>query len=440
MNFTTDELSEVETDILENIEEYIKNEVLHISSPQFYHYLISDITDVFHDYWVDCGFCDEDDYDEVQTIVENLLDVYFDFSIIPRRSHSYHCLVENSKNVDDVCKQIDKLKNIPQPKQKTPEWHEFRYNLITASNIWKAVSSDAQRNSLIYEKCKPLNMNQLNNNGSNTESAFHWGIKYEQVTVLIYEHMFQTKLYDFGCIRHPVYEFIGASPDGINCDFTNEQRYGRMLEIKNIVNREITGIPKEEYWIQTQIQMETCDLDDCDFVETRFKEFENEDDFYKDQEHEYKGVVLHFIVKTLNMTQQQITENLANINNPVYKYMPVDVSCDKETIGLWIDREKEMSPHLTLFKVDYWYLDEFSCVLIERNRLWFQSALPIIRETWNTILEERKNGYEHRASKKRIPKTEPKLIVEKNGELFSQQIHNMPITNSICLIKLEAYE
>ena len=29
-----------------------------------------------------------------------------------------------------------------------------------------------------------------------------------------------------------------------------------MLEIKNPVSREITGIPKEEYWIQMQLQME----------------------------------------------------------------------------------------------------------------------------------------------------------------------------------------
>ena len=52
-----------------------------------------------------------------------------------------------------------------------------------------------------------------------------------------------------------------------------------MVEIKNIVNREITGRPKEEYWIQTQIQMEVCDLDECDFVETRFKEYDSKEDY-----------------------------------------------------------------------------------------------------------------------------------------------------------------
>ena len=56
--------------------------------------------------------------------------------------------------------------------------------------------------------------------------------------------MNNTKISDFGCIQHEKYNYIGASPDGINTD-PNSILYGRMLEIKNIVNRDITGIPKE---------------------------------------------------------------------------------------------------------------------------------------------------------------------------------------------------
>jgi hypothetical protein len=81
---------------------------------------------------------------------------------------------------------------------------------------------------------------------------------------------------DFGCLQHDAHAFLGASPDGINVDPAS-QRYGRMLEIKNIVNRDITGIPKKEYWIQMQLQMETADLNECDFLETQFSE-EGDDD------------------------------------------------------------------------------------------------------------------------------------------------------------------
>jgi hypothetical protein len=89
--------------------------------------------------------------------------------------------------------------------------------------------------------------------------------------------------------RHPKYDYIAASPDGINVDSNNE-RYGRMVEIKNIYNREIDGIPTDNYWIQMQFQMEVCDLDECDFSETRMKEY-SEEEFYADTTSKYKGVI-----------------------------------------------------------------------------------------------------------------------------------------------------
>ena len=115
----------------------------------------------------------------------------------------------------------------------------------------------------------------------NTNTTLHWGQKYEPLSVKIYEHTYNTKVEDFGCIQHEIYTFLGASPDGINVDPTS-QRYGRMLEIKNIVNREIDGIPKKEYWIQMQLQMEVCDLDECDFLETKFTEYEDIQAYTKD--------------------------------------------------------------------------------------------------------------------------------------------------------------
>lgn len=439
MDFNDSELLDIENDIYENIEEYLRSEVINISSPHFYAELIEDITNVIHDYWMDCGICDDEDYDEVETIVENLLDVYLDFSPIPRRSISYHSLVEPVyKDVDDMLNKINALKNLPQPKQKTKEWYEFRYNLITASNIWKALSSTAQQNSLIYDKCKPFNASQSTMSSTNTESAMHWGIKYEPLTVMWYEHVYQTKLDDFGCIQHPLHKCIGASPDGINTDPSNKELFGRMVEIKNIVNREITGCPKEEYWVQTQVQMETCDLEECDFVETRFKEYESEDKFYADTEHEFRGVILHFMFKTANMSTEEISANLTLINSPIYKYMPFDIAVDKESIDDWIGKTKATyQDEMILFSKLYWFLDEHSCVLIQRNRAWFQAAAPLIEDTWQTILKERADGYEHRAAKKRAVKAEPIIHVDKMEDSTSQNIRNMPLTNSICLVKLD---
>ena len=49
----------------------------------------------------------------------------------------------------------------------------------------------------------------------------------------------------------------------------------------------------------------------------------------------------------------------------------------------------------------YWYLDKMSCVLVFRNRQWFNKAVEQINGVWGTILRERESGYEHRAPNRR---------------------------------------
>ena len=77
---------------------------------------------------------------------------------------------------------------------------------------------------------------------------------------------------------------------------------------------------------------------------------------------------------------------------PKYIYMPLDIPCDPASINEWIQKTKtEMKPKYTLYTTHYWYLDEFSCILVKRNRLWFQSVLPKIQNTWNLIEISRTN-------------------------------------------------
>jgi hypothetical protein len=368
------------------------------------------ISNILYEEWLEAGFfIDNDDENnedllEIQEFVKQLWNVYIDFAEIPQRSISYKdsisCNNIRNDNIienlsETISEKIKKLTKMPQPAQRSPEWYEFRSNLLSASSIWKIFSSESQLNSLIYEKCSPNIQHGNDFSKTNTESAAHWGIKYEPVTVMIYEKMFNTKIGDFGCIRHPRYKFIGASPDVINIE-PKSSHYGRMLEIKNIVNREITGIPKEEYWIQTQIQMETCDLEECDFMETRFLEYSNSEEFFKDDKREHRGIILYFIEKDINSP---------TVNIPKYEYMPLSIEINYESINNWITnirKEHKQNGTSLLFSTIYWYLEEYSCVLIPRNRLWFEKALPKIENTWEIILKERIGGYEHRASKKKI--------------------------------------
>ena len=261
--------------------------------------------------------------------------------------------------------------------------------MLTSSNLDKIFGSLARRNSLIYEKCKPYCFKE--NNYINTESSLHWGNKYEPISIMIYEELYSTKIGQLGCMTHSIIKYLGASPDGINIDELNN-KYGRLLEIKNIVNRDINGIPSETYWVQMQIQMEVCNIDECDFFETRIKEYTNKEEFLLDNNVIKKGIILYFI------SNKEIDNYV-----PFYIYMPLSII----DIDEWINNTKEEYSsiyHYDLHTILYWYLDEYSCSYIPRNKRWFQALLPKIEETWNIIEYERIHGYLHRMPKQRIKK------------------------------------
>lgn len=403
MDLSTDEYQDIENTILDLMMDYIKNESAQYANPDFHENMIKDITELLYEEYKEYGVL-ENDQEEIEIIVKNTSLLFFEMNDIPTRSRFYELpqntdekweyhekivepLIKTDSKKVEIETQIQYLKNKPQPAQRSKEWYEYRYNLITASNIWKIFSSDAQQNSLIYEKCRPFEQQHQGYASHNTESSLHWGIKYEPLSVLVYEKENSTKVGDFGCIQHETYPFLGASPDGINID-QNSNKYGMMIEVKNIVNREITGIPSEAYWIQMQLQMETCDLPECDFIETRFKEYEDEQPFYEDESRKYKGVILHFMKKTQNDFH--------------YEYMPLDLSTEKIDIDKWISQKRDaLRSDYSLFKTHYWYLDQYSCVLVERNRFWFESVIPKIEDFWKLIEKERVEGFEHRAPKKR---------------------------------------
>jgi len=430
-----EEYTALELTIHELLYEKFGCDILTFPKPDFHTNLVNEMTELLFESWKENGICNDDDYEDVHENVFSCIDTFFEMHeniIPPRSSFGTTTTLFPSITQDKINNQIELLRNAYQPPQRTLEWYEYRHNLMTASNLWKIFSSDAQRNSLIYEKCKPFDPFQSDKTNWHAGGALHWGTVYETVSIQLYEIMYHTTVEDFGCIQHPEYSCIGASPDGINVDPLSN-RYGRMIEVKNIVNREITGIPKEEYWIQMQLQMETCNLNECDFIETRFKEYDSEEDFYNDQIkdsdsgsdiHKWRGVILCFIER-----------NVPN-SKPTYKYMPLDVPVDKTTVDCWIYNMKHaVREQLVLYTAKYWYLDEFSCVLVRRNRLWFEAALTKILNTWDTILKERETGYEHRMAKKRDTTIEKQTIVSNKDNNYI--IHNLPSTNNVCLIKLD---
>ena len=311
--------------------------------------------------------------------------------------------IENQNNYnkkkEKIKKKIEYLESVYQPEQRTDEWYQHRHGLITASSIWKVFGSQSIQNQLIYEKCSPIDVKKYSK--VNTESPLHWGQKYEQLSKDLYEILNNTKIQEFGCIKHPnpAYYFIGASPDGINV-CPSSHLYGRMLEIKNVVSREITGIPKEDYWIQMQIQMEVCRLPECDFLETKFVEYEDECAFDADSNKENDETKWNY---NLEGKRRGVIVYFIKDDKPIYEYAPLEITTKME-FNQWFEQKIYSYNTVTWIKNIYWRLEVYSCVLVLRDKAWFKNAVVKIEELWKTVETEKVKGFEHRAPKRRIVK------------------------------------
>ena len=425
--FTEDHAVELVETAFHLMEEFMNDNPTAISDPNFHDILLEEIKEMFYiqmeDHILESDYIEHD----MNDLLEDAFHIYIT-TFHPERSLEQRDEDEPEENDEDgggehdvdthllVEAKIQRLRDTPQPVQRTPEWYTFRWNLITASNAWKAFESQSTINQLIYEKCQPLKdcmsePTEEDNKMVNTNTTMHWGQKYEPLSVMLYEHMYNSKVEDFGCIQHTTYGFIGASPDGIVVQ-SNSGRYGRMLEIKNIVNREINGIPKKEYWVQMQLQMEVCDLDECDFLETKFTEYPNYQSYRDDsalgaiedetfhsytttKTGDYKGIIMHFHTRE---------------GAPHYEYMPLHIWAPDD-VRRWEEttlQKYELPPYQhTFIKFIYWKLEKLSCVLVMRNKEWFKNNVGQLAKVWKTIEEERVTGYEHRAPNRK-PKKDPK--------------------------------
>ena len=442
---------------LQLMHDYILENPTEMSEPDFEETMIDELKNLIENqyntfFWL---LPDKEIFDtELDEIIGYALSLFYIYFMPPRSyptTYPIHFLEECDRDRKRNC--LKDLKEAPQPAQRTKEWYAFRYNLITASNAYKAMDpSQSVQNQLIYEKCSPLltkveqnseqNL-QLNENdlvkvitfapllpkvekvAVNVNSPMHWGQKYEPVSVLLYEDMYDTKVGDYGCIKHRTYSFLGASPDGINDVLSSGKgstRYGRMLEIKNIVNREIDGIPKKEYWIQMQLQMETCDLDECDFLETRFKEIEEEEYLEKDKELEKQEEELD------DQEQKEINQGIiiyfASMDgNPFYVYKPLHM-IQQYFEDVWFNQqiEEQQKCGRCWIKNIFWKLEEYSCVLVLRNQVWFQENICFLEKLWLTVLKERENGeWISRGPQKRIKKEKETDKVDKVSVKFCKE-------------------
>lgn len=246
--------------------------------------------------------------------------------------------------------------------QRTAAWHAKRGEMLTASEIWKCFgnASASARQELILSKLQPRK------GGDAQVGALVWGTRFEPIAKEIYCHLEGVKLEELTCVRHPTHEFLGASPDGLV--ISQDERLGRLVEFKCPISRNFTEdspVP-EEYYHQMQLQMECTDLQECDYVEFKFKTMN------------YSEWV---------MTQAPFKSFFAVSESGEVKYRGIGDS----RLETWASEELGESWHES-WQIIYWVIVVWRKKLVARDSEWMSTHFPEMKATWEEIMMHRNAG------------------------------------------------
>lgn len=300
-------------------------------------------------------------------------------------------------------KQILEIKNIPQFKQKSPEWFKQRNECLTATAIATALDDDPYKYpiELLFDKCgigQPFVENE----------NVHHGKKYEQIANMFYSSRNNIRVSEYGLIRHNKYKFIGASPDGI-CEkyqLTSDKLsrlVGRLLEIKcpkkrRIITRgEIDGdICPHYYYVQVQTQLFVTGMDECDFLQCQILEYDSWKEYIEDSKPNMPGISKKTnlekgcLIQLLPRSMVSGSNKNLCIFNAVYIYPP-KLHMENDEIEKWIANElmhfheNTMAQEYVVDRIIYWKLTNMLCTTIKADNEWFRSIIPLLKQFWNYV-------------------------------------------------------
>jgi putative phage-type endonuclease len=329
--------------------------------------------------------------------------------------------------LDDDCirrrDQLRKLKAIVSPPQKSEEWYKLRRERITASDGgtiigWNKYSSPYD--CLLKKVEEPP--------FCGNENVFH-GNKYEDCAALLYQDRMNVQMSNFGLLPHPTCPFLGASPDVIIDEYKLDGIHktnlvGRMIEIKCPSRRKIITSGEifdnqcsKYYWVQVQLQLECCDLDECDFIQCEIDEYQSWDDFVEETNPNEpykseifgleKGCIVQILPKNVKDKINYKTYDQIVYDNAKHIYPPT-VYMSPYQDQQWIEQVKkdiETKPEYNdkyFDKVCHWRLEKMGCCTIKRDREWYAKYYPVYEDFWNKVLFFRKNKDKFELLKKYI--------------------------------------
>lgn len=300
------------------------------------------------------------------------------------------------------------LRAIELPEQRSKEWFQMRSQKITASDIGIILGDSKYDAEYTFILKKTIGSTFQSN-----KYCYH-GKKLEEIATMIYEYRMNVIVEEFGLMEHPKYKFLGASPDGICSPYKLDGKHksslvGRMLEIKCPLARDINrGGPIKNhicplhYWDQVQLQLECCDLDECDFLQCKIREYVDKDEFINDTDEREpfrskkfgfeKGCLIQLIPKKRvnDKYLQTVFDSAIFIYPPKIEMTPYD--CDMWIAKVMANFHRDKKYYDYVFdRVIYWRLEDLVNVTIPRDRKWFRKSLPIFRKMWDRVIFFRNN-------------------------------------------------
>jgi putative phage-type endonuclease len=290
-------------------------------------------------------------------------------------------------------KKLRKLLRIPTIEQRSNEWYKARNGLITSSDHGQALGVGKFGNVRdFFVKKSGYEIVEF----PSFIPSLEWGVRYEPVATAIYEKRLNTKVHEFGLLKHPTIPFYGASPDGITAQ-------GVMLEIKCPFKRKIDGKVVDQYYYQMQGQLDVCDLDECDFLECAFHEYMDDVDFDEDwntsKTFSKSGMEKGIVIKDNRATSYIYSENLS-----------------KKSLKAWLktqilDLNKKYGEDVD-FDVFYYRLNIFHVQKVLRNKEFFKEKIIELGQVWNKVIDYRENKekYDTEIGKKEVKKRVQKCL------------------------------
>jgi putative phage-type endonuclease len=337
-------------------------------------------------------------------------------------------MIRIPKKYEKVWEQYKLIESQPQHEQKSAGWFADRERFITASAGADAIDESK------YNTSDDLLLNKVGLGVPFKENmhVYH-GKKLETIATLIYSHINNVCVGEFGLIPHlNGVPFLGASPDGIcscmSLDGNFSKLVGVMLEIKCVTFRKINitgpehvytlekpdpGIIPHYYWIQIQLQLECCDLEICAFWQTKIKDYWSERLLNegiakcKKTEHtieqgipvnidprlEY-GTFIELMPKDVSkVPSDEKPEWYAKFIYPVRLdlKMPEKIEWAQYMKNNWQKHYPQFVEDYKFGKILYYHLEKSHCYTVYRDKSWFNEKLPLFKKFWNRVLEIRNN-------------------------------------------------